>query len=341
MSTMLSIEIRPESLIVTEGQATKGSVTIHKVYTIPLPKGAITESEISDEGPILEVLEKILKGHGVKSKNAVITLDISNMLLREFELPAAKNEELAGMVKSEMTQNYASASSDVVQFKKIGEVTTEEGKKIRVRAMSLSAHIIEDYYGILKKLKLKPVAMDANSNAIEKLVHISTNINDQSIKENTILLMDFGMQGSVLHSIHGGELQLSRFTALGLSDLNEYISSKMNQFGERGQYLNELDFTNGDETEIRQHGEAFMIQWCSEIQKVIKFILLRMDNNSISRIIMTGEGSAIPGLDKVISDNINLPVETIQSINSVNFKREEDKSKLPLCINAVGALIRL
>lgn len=341
MSTMLSIEIRPENLIIAEGQATKGSVTIQKVITVPIPKGAVTESEISDEGPILEALEKIMKGHGVKSKSAVVTLDIGNMLLRDFEIPAGKNDELAGMVKTEMTQNYASASSDVVQFKKIGETTTEEGKKIRVRAMSLSSQIVGGYFELLKKLKLKPVAMDANSNAVEKLVHISSDINGYSIKDSTALILEFGIQGSVLHAIHDGEVQISRYTALGLSDLNEYISSKINQFGERGQYLNKLDFISDEQSEVRQHGEAFMVQWCSEIQKVVKFIMLRIDNSGISRIILTGEGTAIPGLNKIISENLNLPVETIHSINSVNFKREEDKNTLPLSINAIGALIRL
>ena len=341
MSTMLSIEIRPDSLIVVEGQTAKNSININKVVSMPLPKGVITESEIADEGAILGALEKILKVQGIKSKNAIITLDIGNMLLRDFEVPTGKNEELAGMVKSEMTQNYASATSDVVQFKKIGETTTEEGKKVRVRAMSLSSHIVGGYFELLKKLKLKPVAMDANSNAVEKLVHITSEINGQIIKDTTSLILEFGMQGSVLHAIHDGEVQISRYTALGLTDLNEYISSKINQFGERGHYLDQLEFNGQDESEVHQHGEAFIVQWCNEIQKVIKFILLRMDNNGISRIYLTGEGASIAGLDTIIGENINLPVEIIKSVNSIHFKREEDNNTLPICINAAGALIRL
>lgn len=342
MSTMLSLEIRPEKLIIAEGQPGKGTVTINKVVMAPLPKNAITESEITDEVVVVETLSWSIKEQGIKAKNAVITLDIGNMLLRDFELPTAKNEELLGMVKSEMTQNYASASSDVVQFKKIGESNTEDGKKVRVRAMSLSSQIVEDYHEVLKKLKLKPVAMDANSNAIEKLIHISSQINGKSIKEGTSLLLDFGIQGSVIHAIHDGEVQASRFTALGLSDLNEYISSKINHFGERGYYLDQLDFTKSeDDSETRMHGNAFMVQWCNEIQKVIKFILLRMDNHEVNHIVLIGEGAMIPGLDGIIAENLNIPTETIQSINSLNFRREEDKKTLPFCINAAAALIRL
>lgn len=341
MSTMIAIEIRPEKMILVEGQAGKGSVTISRVAIAPLPKGAITESEITEVTPVMDTLQRLIKDNGIKTKNAVITLDIGNMLLREFELPAAKNDELAGMVKTEMTQNYASASSDIVQFKKIGEITSEEGKRVRIRALSISSHIVEDYHNVLKNLKLKPVAMDANSNALEKLIHQSATVNGKSIKEGTSLILEFGIQGSVLHAIHNGELQLSRFTALGLEDLNEYISSKINQFGERGFYLDKIDFNQQEESDIKTHASAFMMQWCGEIQKVIKFILLRMDNSAIHQIFITGEGTTIPGMEGILKDDLGSPVEIIQSVSSLNFKREEDKNLLPLCINAAGALIRL
>lgn len=341
MSLQLSIEIRPEKIVLVEGQVNKGIITVNHVLQTEIPKGTIVESEIANTTVVLEALQRMIRESGIKTKKATTTLDIGNMLLRDFEVPDGKQDEVMGMVKSEMVQNYAAATSDVVQFKKIGEVTEDGRKRIRVRATSISSHIVEQYYEILKQLKLKPIAMDSNANAMEKLIKGNTEINGLSLKDSDALLIDFGVQGATLHAIHQGEVQISRFTALGTEDMNDYISGKMNQFGERGDYLKNLNLHDQTGSDVISHAQAFLIQWCNEIQKVVKFIQLRLDTINFDNVYLMGEATEIEGIEELLSEHLFLPVEILRSVSPIHFKSENESNQITYCLNAAAAMIRM
>ena len=176
MSTVVAIEIKPEKIILAEGQNTKGKVSINHIAIGDLPKSAVSESEIKDVTMVRETIQHLLKSKGIRSKKAIVTLDIGNMLIREFEVPAGKPTEIAGMVRTEMVQNYSAAESDVIQFTQVG---SEDGK-VKVRATALSRQIVQSYYDLVKSVKLDPIAMDSNANGIEKLMANCREINGET-----------------------------------------------------------------------------------------------------------------------------------------------------------------
>ena len=337
MSTVVAIEIKPERIILAEGQNMKGKVLVTNVAVGDLPKSAVSESEIRDLVMVRESLQHLIKSKGIRSKKAIVTLDIGNMLIREFDVPAGKAAEVAGMVRTEMIQNYSASESDVIQFTQIG---SEEGK-VKVRATALSKQIVQGYYDLIKSLKLNPVAMDSNANGIEKLMQGCKEINGEAKSDKPFVILDFSGSGSVIHALNHGSVQISRYTALGLDDMNEYISSKVNSFGEKVDYLGSLDFNREEESEIKFHALNFMDQWCSEIQKVIKFILLRMDDHDLSHVYLTGDACSIPGIERVIGERVFSKTEILTSLSNVQFRKPSDQDFLFQSIHAVGAMIRL
>lgn len=342
MSMLLSMELRPEKVIIVEGQEIKGKVTIEKVLSSNLTKGKIVNSAITDYNGVEQVIRELIHQNDIKTKKVAVTLDIGNMLIRDFEIPFGKPAEMEGMVKSEMIQNYSASSSDAIEYKKIADIVEEGGsKKVKVRATALSSEIIKDYYTLLTNLKLKPVFMDSNANAIEKVFYSSEQINGIDKKDESFVVLDFSSIGTVIHAVQDGAVQLSRFTSLGLRDMNEYISGKINQFGEHGEYIDQVNFETEEQTPVNVAANAFMTQWCNEIQKVIKFTLLRLDTNEIGSMYIVGEGSQLPGIMELISKTLFIKVKQVESVSAVSFKREEDKNKLYQCINAAGALLRL
>lgn len=341
MSMLLSMEIKPEKVILVEGQELKGKITVNKVVSSSLMKGTIVDSEIREMIPLKDTIMALIKANNIKTKKVALTLDIGNMLIRDFEVPTGKPDEIAGMVKSEMIQSYSAAASDVIQFKKIGETEEDGAKKVKVRASALSMQIVYQFHDLIKALKLTPFSMDSNANAMEKIIGASTEINGTDKNGGAFIILDFGQNGTVLHAVHDGTVQLSRFTALGLSDMNEYISSKVNHFGEHGEYLGAVDFEEEEPSEVNEFAKTFITQWCNEIQKVIKFILLRLDTNEISRIYLAGDACQLPGITKIVSEKMYIPAECMTSLSAIQFKREEDKATLYQNVNAIGALIRL
>lgn len=341
MGMLLSMEIRPENIVIVEGQEIKGKIVIEKVVSEGLPKGKIVNSAITDTLAVETVLRNLIESSSFKTKNVAITLDIGNMLIREFEIPSGKQAEMEGMVRTEMIQNYSASESDAIEFKRISDIEEGSTKKVKIRATALSAQIIKDYYNLVTGLKLKPVFLDSNSNALEKIFSKSTQINGIDRGDESFIVLDFSNVGTSIHAIQGSAVQLSRFTSLGLRDMNEYVSAKINQFGDHGEYINQIDFESEQQTPINVAANNFMSQWCSEIQKVIKFTLLRLDTNEIGKMYIIGEGSQLPGIVNLISKNLFINVEKIETLSAVSFKRKEDESKLYQCINAAGALFRL
>ncbi len=340
MSTVVSIEIKPEQIIIAEGQHSKGKVTVTRTAAASLPRGAFSDSEIRDEAVVKESLQSLLKGSRIRSKKAVVTLDIGNMLVRDFDIPAGKPAEMAGMVRTEMIQNFSAAESDVIQFTQVGK----EESIAKVRATAVNRQVVDGFHGLLKSVGLRPYVMDSNANCIEKLMLFCTGINGRGKEGDPFAVLDFSTSGTVLHAVNRGEVQLSRYTALGLMEMNTFIAEKFNDFGGAGSYLDKIDFTREEDatdSNVTRHALSFMDQWCMEIQKVIKYVLLRMDAAKIEQVYLTGEACSIPGIEEVIRRKLMENSEILASLSNVQFRNPADNGSLFRSIHAIGAMIRL
>jgi type IV pilus assembly protein PilM len=356
--SVLSIDIGTAHCTVLEGDVKKGIIEVKKAITANLPPDDSTDGKALAPVAAFDVISDIIKGYAMKSKNAVATISINNMLIRDFILPNAKQAQLMGMVRYEMMQNYSAGSTDVIQFIKhsVPELDTKKDgpggqpkkseEQTGIRAVAVKREIIDSYHTLLRRLRLTPIAMDFHANAVEKLIGISTHFNKADIKGKSYMLIDFGTSGTLLHAVADGKVFVSRHIPLGTNDLDQFVSDK--EFIKKEQAkefrMTEMNLLHTEESgtiPYMQSARNFLFQWNDELQKVIRFFVARKGIAAMDGIYIYGAGSQIKGLTEYLTASAGAPASRFNEISKLVFLDAKDRAILHNCINAAGAMLRL
>jgi Tfp pilus assembly PilM family ATPase len=284
------------------------------------------------------------------------------MIIRDFTLPDGPAKQLDSMVKNEMLHNYSASSADVIQFIKMPAASAAEeeesggmgplrrksagaGAQTGIRAATVKKDLVDSYYQLLKKLKFTPVAMDFHANAIEKLVKGVGTINDTVVKNKNYLMVDFGSSGTIIHAAADNRVFISRYIPLGVNDLDQLLVDREFIPMEEAQFFRreKLDLQSEDDAQggPMKTARAFLYQWSDEIQKVLKFFMGRKGVSEVECLYLYGAGSLIRGLPDYLSAAVGTKAARLESFSGITFKNAYDQSKLPYCLNAAGAAIRL
>lgn len=341
----LSIDIGMRNIAAVEGQVASGNIIIDRAALVPLDKDVVIDGVIKNSPALCMKLMELVANNGFSSKKAIVTINAGNVMVREFQLPNAKAKELSAMVRNEMIASYSANETDVIEYIILDKSYTKLLEKVNIRAMALNADIVSDYHKALEDVRLKPIAMDIHTNAIEKLVASGKMLyNGQNMEGKNILLLDFGYSGIMIYAICGGIVNLSRFIPLGISDLaGELINNMVKKESEVSKdFLETIDVYGDDGTgySAGQCTRNFLTQCVTEVQKVIMYIVKKLPDATFANIFIMGGGSAIPGIDRYFSEAFSANAQILMGLSNVQFRRMEDAVLARRYLNAAGALIR-
>jgi type IV pilus assembly protein PilM len=346
---LISFDIGPGRITAVQGSVSGTGIEVTASETAPVKRGLVSESSIRDQEECAAVLLQLLgRNKAFSAKQAVVTINPGNALVREFTIPSGSVRQLDAMVRSEMLNYNAAAATDVIEYKVLETITGQNGaKSARIRAFSISRAVVDGYASLLQRAKLRPAAMDLYPNAVEKLLVRRPQLNGDDLTEKSCLLLDFGYQGVMAHVVYDYTVYASRFIPIGLNDLEPAVQSSRfaaeaaddmpTDFGQL------LDFRKDGAAELRltRFAEEVLLQCCNEIQKLLMFSTSRMPRSALTSVYLTGEGSLLPGIDGYFASELSLPVTHLSGIQGVRYSAKASENDTPYLLNAVGALIRL
>lgn len=300
---MISIDIGSHTIKLVVGKHLKnGMVEVKEAHSVNTPEGSIEDGKILDFNRLKEALEVLMMEKKSKAKGAIFTVQSTEAITREVTLPLVKPSEMKDMVHMEIYQYFpVNLDEYIVEHKIIHEFMENDIKKANIMVAALPKMIVEEYLQMATELRLKPVAMDINSNAIAKLFLPENNniVNDHKTQNKTIAILDIGVSQINLHIISQGIMQFSRIIDQNrMEDMNEFLD---------------------------------------EINRYFQFYTSRKTDNQIDSIYIMGGNSKNQGVHKLISESVNIPTFPIIKMSQV---KNEDSIHLAEFLNAIGALIR-
>ena len=188
-----------------EAQVKGNTITIIKSANVELPRGTIDDGLITNKEALEVVVQEAIAKSGASAKQAVVTINTNSLIIREFEVPNGDPKELEGMINNEIRQYFGISDTDLVEYRKLSELEVNGVKKVKVRAAVLDRDIASGYYNLLLNLRLKPIALDIHPNAISKLFTLRSIINEESLEDKNVILLDIGYSGSMIYIIAQGQ----------------------------------------------------------------------------------------------------------------------------------------
>lgn len=357
MKTRISIDIGSRNIHIAEGGFQKGQLSLRRSQSFEIPEGCISEESVKDAQLLADTMANSLKAGKFRSKEAVLTVNAGNAIIRELDFPQAKPRELDSMIRNEMQQTFHVIKSDIIQYKEIGKIVDHDGSKLkRYRVAALDRGIAEGYYSVINKAKLKACAMDLNVNAMDKLLTWADSINDRPYGEDAVMLLDFGHSLTTLYIVSKGRPIFHRHLNISSGSMDGILLSTALQQTEdtlEGLAEDQRNSIPKDAREIKERinifdGSAeavpyynalqpFFYRLNDEIRKVAAFYNDRSQGSNIAFIYLFGQGSELAGLAEHLSGSLSLPVEKLRSVGRKHASIKVD----PAHLNAVAALIRI
>ncbi len=292
---------------------------------------------------LVDAITNAMKASGFQTKDAVLTIDGYGAVIRDIDLPTAKPKEIASMITTEMIETYHVQPEGVIQYKVVDKVISENGAMLdRYRAAAMDREIVEAYHNVLADAKLKPIAMDININAMDKLLAGEVMINDELPSEAGAMIIDFGDILTTVYIVSKGKPMFFRQLDSGSSEIEKIISDKTFEPEEDIKKMKEGGFNffgnNEEEEKYAEILRPFFYNMTDEIRKIIGFHTSRSGAGNVSHIFLCGGGSNLTGFAEYCEGNFGVPSEQINKISSVKLK----DSAIPVAsyMNAIGALIR-
>ncbi len=338
-SGILSIDAGSRMLNIVEGiKSGRRGVTIRHAYSHTMHEECMENGVITNREAFTAQLKEAIAKGGFKATKAVLTISNAAAIVRDTSLPGARKNVLESMVRNEMQEVFQDETFRVIQYRRIGTNGTDNGEKsMRLRMAAIPFEVVSSYWEALNEAGLTPLAMDVNANSSDKLLSGNISINGiQALGRGSYIAMDFGYANTDIYFFTDSQTELMRQIPMGLRDLYNAISNENALAGINGA----LKFPEGLDS-IPKEAEPFLEQWLDEIVKVVQYYRSLRRGKIIKRMFLYGGGAMIHGLPEYLTRMFDVPCEILRKIDRVKDDGALGEHGLAVCLNAIGAIIRL
>lgn len=340
---VVAFDIGSTVIKAAEGMYYKDELIIDKYVKIPAPNGAVIDGEIKKESELIGRIKELLEESKISAKEGICTTNSSLIINREILIPKVEEEELDTVVRYEI-QQYLPINLDdyVIQVKVLEEEKTDEGlDKMNVRVTAYPDKMARQYFNLLKKLELKPYALDVNYNAVNKLInYVKTNKEENN--DVAVAYIDMGADFINVNIYKGEKLDFTRMIKDGG---NEITTSLKNATGFEYSEIekmkrNDIDILD-DENSDSFIAREIVNEWIEKIEKIIQFYQNKSMGNGVQEIIIFGGSSKMKGLDEYLSQKLGINTRRVKEVTKIAFKSGNSGVPIDDFINVIGSVIRL
>ena len=341
---MLSIDFGAEAIKMVEGKSSKKGIIINKKFSIKLPEQVYEDGEIRDMDQLIYLLKEGLTEHSIGPIDVHGVINSSKIILREITMPMVSDDHIKSILSFQLEDYIPINPEDyVVKFIKLGSIFEDGAGKVNLLLIGIPKNIVEAHFNLLKDVNLKPVSLDYQGNAINKLINLGDLINDTYNNMDTVTNIDMGFDSTSITISLNGVIKISRIVEGGANDILQSLKENSNYSGDELIHkimsiediikpLTDLD----EDYEICFKTIQGLREIIDRIEMIFRYYRTREIGNEINLVLLHGGLSNINGIEKLFSESFNIPCVKLDSISKVKFN-----GNLSKYANAIGGLIRL
>jgi type IV pilus assembly protein PilM len=288
---------------------------------IPLEVQEETDPDIKND-LLAEIIRKLFKEHGIKSKDVVTALPGDDAIVRYVKLPFMSDEELKNVISYEAEQYIPLAIDQVVlDFDRLGEIEEDGQKKIEVLLVAAKEEIVDRHLDLLRRVGLNPAVIDVDSFALSNAFVRSYS----NVEGETVGLIHVGAKLTTINIVEEGISHLTRDVQVAGNNFSREIQR---EFGMSLAEADELKCLQGKvltetedilqievpttEDKSARVGEALnplLNKLIAEIRRSFSYYESSIRKKPVSRIILSGGSARLKNFDKYLAEKLNVPVD--------------------------------
>jgi type IV pilus assembly protein PilM len=305
---------------------------------VGLPPGCLVDGEIRDASAVSEAITRLWENGKFSSKSVIVGIAGLRAITREIDLPFVPDNEVDSAVRFQSEEVIPFPPDQTILSSQIlADYTSPEGDKMR-RILVAAAHadLVNGVIMAVEKAGLTVEGVDLVSSALVRAIGGP----DQTDKPEAIVSVGAGLTVVVIHQ--QGRPQFVRTIGSGGNTTTAAISGALDLPIADGEGLKRRINEDGPQQHSADRAaQASMTELVGEIRNSIQYFASLPGRLPISRVLVTGGGSALHGLIPMLETQVRLPVLTVSPLarldtSKLDLSAEQAEEVRPVLATPIG-----
>jgi type IV pilus assembly protein PilM len=284
---------------------TEGGYKLFSMGSAKLPPNCVEDGVLQEPETVGRVLSSLIKNLKLKGNKVAISISGYSVIVKKINLLAMADKELSSHIQTEAEQYIPFDIDEVfLDFQDL-KTNTEENDRTDVILVAAKKDVVNGYLEMLATVGLEAVIVDVDAFALEN----AYGANFGGENEN-IALIDIGASKMNINIVVKGASVLVRDVVMGSRILTETIQNHFNIPPEEAEDL-KVGVTDPGE-KLRELEDIFVNtcnQWVTEAKRALDFYYSNYQDDTISKIVLSGGGAKIKGLARLFTEETGVKTE--------------------------------
>jgi type IV pilus assembly protein PilM len=324
----IGIDIGSHAIKVCKVAKSGDSFKLVSLGTAKLPEGAVEDGILQEPEEVAGVITNLINNLKLKDRSVAISISGYSVIVKKINLAVMEEKDLEEYIQAEVGQYIPFDIEDVYLDYQDLHTNTEDHDRTDVMLVAAKREVVDGYLSMLQSAGLRVVLVDIGAFALE-------NIYDEnySLDEN-VALVDIGATKMSINIVSQGISVLARDVVIGSRQLTDQIENRFGITADEAEGL-KMGYEPVEEKQ-KDLDEIYAntcTQWALELKKAIDLYYTNNPDLALTKIIISGGGSKIQGLDQFFAEEIGLEVERLNPFKKIQADNKNIDSEY---LNYIG-----
>ncbi|MCP3984871.1 MAG: type IV pilus assembly protein PilM [bacterium] len=339
--SIVGLDIGSSSVKAVELVVRNKGIELQHVGVAPLPPEAIVQGAFLNSGAIVDAIAQAIDTAGIKTKNVATAVSGHSVIVKKISLPVMTRDELEESIRWEAEQYIPFDINEVnldFQILESGEV---EGQ-MDVLLVAVKKDLIDDYVQVISEAGLTASVVDVAAFAVENAYETNYDPNPNEV----VALVNIGAQVVSINIVDHGVPAFTRDVSTGGNAYTEEIQKALSVGWEEAERL-KIGGGPGEESqevvpqEVEKAMRSITETVLGEISRSLDFFSATAAEARIGKVVLSGGGCLVSGLDAAFQGKTNLPVEMLNPLARVVPSSKFDQEYLDRVAPLLGVSVGL
>ena len=313
IKNLVGVDIDPSGITVAQ-VAVNGRINVEAAAFAPLEPGIVRDGEVIDSAALGDALRTLFRDNKGLGKRVRVGVANQKIVVRPLELPyLSDTKELAAAVRFHAADQLPMAIDQaVIDYQPLEVVQGPESRLQRLLLVAARRDMVANLVTAVRAAGLRPEGVDLSAFATVRALHRA------GPDDELVLYLAIGGLTN-LAVARGTECTFARASGSGVEALAVELAERAALTLEHAYgwlahvgVQEPVESITGDK-QIIEHARQILLDGvrriASEVRSSLDFHRMQEDAGTVSRAVMTGPASCIPGFDVALASELGIPVE--------------------------------
>jgi type IV pilus assembly protein PilM len=304
----------------------KRPATLERFGQVALAPGLVRAGEVIEPEQVAESIKQLWSGARFSSKRVILGVANQKVVVRQVDLPWMPDAELRSSLGFHVQEFIPMPVEEaLLDFHALEEVVDPDGNRmLRVLLVAAMRSMVETHIQAAKLAGLRVEGVDLASFAVLRALTADPDVAMAGAAE---VLVDIGASVTNIIVHAEGVPRFVRILLMGGDDVTEAVADRVGLGHDAAEVMKvELGLTSAGYEGPEGHPAAQAIgstaaQLVEEVRGSIDYYLAQPNVERLGRVVLSGGGGRLTGLDAWLSAATRLPVERAEPFAGLRLGR--------------------